>query len=479
VTGGSLVAILLCGACASARTITDVDASADDDGDAGEPDAADVDAADVDAADVDGATIDAPMIDAAIDARPIDAPMIDAAIDAPPVPDDAGTPPPPPPGRVVYREGALQSPITSDLAAGLARIVGQASSVEAVFAKIGDSMTEAASFATCFDGAYDLGAHSELADSRAFYAAGDAAGGSPFSRASLAAKGGWTTQDVLAGGTSPLAQELDALSPRTGLVLLGTNDARYGRSLAAYTRDLWTIVDAMRAHGTIPVLSTLPAMHGDPDGNARALLYNRAIRALAQGRAIPLIDLHLGLDALDNDGIGSDGLHPTVAPNGACVLTSAGLRYGYNVRNWLSLTALDRVRRACHGDVIDNAAPRRAGKGTHAEPFRGSLPITDMIDTRAGELGLDDYACGVSASGHEIVYRVDLSAATTLDVYAITQAPVDVPIAILDGALDAARCIAGGTTQVSASVGPGAVYVVLDSRTVTTEGEAVLVIQPR
>jgi peptidoglycan/LPS O-acetylase OafA/YrhL len=435
----------------------------------------------VDAAPIDTAPADAALPDAApSDAAPRDADSMDAVpVDAAPVdavPVDAA-PPPPPPGHVLYPEGQLHSPITADVALALARIA-QPPATEDVFGKIGDSMTVSASFLACFDGpAVDLGAHGALADTLAYFHAGNAAGATPYARVSLAATGGWTTADVLTGAPSPLDRELAAITPRYGVTLLGTNDVRFGRTLDAFGADLWAIVDRQRACGAISILSTLPAIHGDPDSNARIPLFNRVIRAIAQGRSLPLVDLHLGLSALPGEGISADGIHPTVAPQGACALTADGLGYGYNLRNLLSLEALDRARRARGGEALDATAPRRTGAGSHADPYRGQLPLIDLADTRRGEAGFTSYSCGLTASGHEIVYQLDLPAATAIDAFVVDRDAVDVDVAILDGALAPTACVAGGDHGASATVGPGPVFIVVDSQLLTTEGEFVVVVQ--
>jgi len=387
----------------------------------------------------------------------------------------------PPLGHVVYLEGQLHSPITSDVASDLMRVAMQAPAAENVFGKIGDSITATSNFLACFDGpVVDLDSHAALAGTLAYFQAGDADGTTPYSRISLAATGGWTTADVLAGAPSPLDRELLAITPRYGVTLLGTNDVRYGRAVDDFGADLWAIVDRLRARGAIPILSTLPAMAGDPAGNARIELFGRVIRAIAQGRSLPLIDLHLALSALPGDGLGADGIHPSTAPQGACALTPDGLGYGYNVRNLLSLEALDRARRARLGEALDASAARRAGSGTHADPFRGQLPLADLADTRRGEAGFASYpGCGLTATGREIVYRLDLAAAVAIDAYVIDRDPVavEVEVAILDGSLDASRCVAAGDRGASAMVGPGPVFIVVDSRSPDTEGEFVVVVQ--
>jgi hypothetical protein len=390
---------------------------------------------------------DAAATDGAIDTARSDAVVVDGAM--------------PVAGPVLYPLGHRHSPITAAVAARLAAI-GRASSAANVFAKVGDSITASTSFVTCFDAGYNMGAHGSLAGTRAFFAAGDAAGSTPYDRTSAAATGGWETSDVLAGSPCPLAEEESALSPLYALVMLGTNDNRYGRSPIAYGQDLWTIVDDVIADGTIPILSTIPPVNGDPGTDARVPLFNLIVRAIAQGRQVPLVDFHDELLPLPSRGISDDGLHPTVSPSGACDLTSDGLQYGFNVRNLISLEALDRTRAALAGSPPDASAPVRAGSGTHASPYLATLPLVDLGDTRTGDSGFST-ACG-AASGHAIVYRLDLAAPTTIGVYLIERGSVDVAV----------HLISGGACVSSTTVGPGVVDVVVDSR---TPGEYVLVVE--
>ena len=332
----------------------------------------------------------------------------------------------------------------------------------------------------CFNNNTDLGDHAGLAPTRDYFRGGNAAGATPFARTSLAASGGWTTSDVLAGSPSPLDKELTALDPRYATILLGTNDVRTGRTLDAFGSELWTIVDRTIAQGTIPILSTMPEMHGDTSAPPRIRVFNRVIRAIAQGRSLPLIDFHLAMASLASDGITTDGLHPTVAPEGACALTDNGLAYGYNVRNLLTLQALDRTRRARGGECFDNTAQRRQGHGTHDDPYRSQLPLIDMADARTGEQGFAGFpSCGLTTSGREVVYRIDLTAATAIDAFVVDRDGVDVDVAILSGSLTEGTCVAGGAQTASATVGPGPAYIVVDSKSPATEGEFVVVVQAR
>ena len=379
---------------------------------------------------------------------------------------------------MLYPLGRRHSPITPAVAARLS-LIGHPGSAANVFAKVGDSITAMSSFATCFDHDYTLASHASLETTRAYFGAGDAAGSSPFGRTSLAATGGWQTSDELAGAPCPVDQEEKAITPLYGVVLLGTNDNRYGRSPVAYGHDLWTIVDELIAKGTIPILSTIPPVNGDPSTDARVPLFNLIVRAIAQGRQVPLVDFHDELLPLPNRGIGSDGLHPTVSPSGACDLGDPALQYGFNVRNLITLEALERTRAALSGSPPDASAPTRAGDGSHASPLLGTLPLVDLADTHAGDAGFAQYTCDATPrSGHEIVYKLNVAARTTIDAYLIERGSTDVSVHILTGSLATSACVASGTSTASASVGPGTVYIVVDSTTLATEGEYVLVVEP-
>ena len=382
----------------------------------------------------------------------------------------------PPPARVLYPEGPIQSPITQDMALALKARAQQTSRQDRVFAKVGDSITAATSFLNCFDGAVDLGTHSALSTTLGYFRSGNAGGSSPFSRWSLSAQNGWTTADELAGSPTPLQREVSATSPRYALVMLGTNDLRFARPYDAANGDLWTVVDELLAAGVVPIVSTIPANRDDSSANARVPLYNRFVRAIAQGRGIPLVDYHRAMDALANDGISSDGIHPTVSAQGACKLDDAGLAYGYNVRNLLSLDALDRTRRAVAGEALDGEMPRRLGAGAHADPFRGDLPLIDLGDTRLGDAMLASY-CGLVGGGHEVVYRIDVATTRSITATIVDRGAVEVDVAILEGSLNASACRAAGDRAASATVAAGPVYIVVDTRAASTEGEFLLVVQ--
>ena len=395
---------------------------------------------------------------------------------APDAPANSGDASVPPPGRELYVEGAIQSPITADIASALQAHAQQTSRQDRVFAKVGDSITAASEFLNCFDGSVNLGNNSQLSSTLSYFRGGNAAGTSPFSRFSDSARSGWATYDELMGSPTPLEREVTATSPRYAIVMLGTNDLRFSRTYDAANGDLWTIVDNLLGAGVVPILSTIPANYADASVNARIALYNRFVRAIAQGRGIPLVDYHRAMRALSREGISNDSIHPSVSASGACVLTDAGLAYGYNLRNLLSLEALDRAKRAVAGSALDPDQPRRTGSGTHGDPVRTDLPLIDLGDTRLGDAGLANY-CGLVGSGHEIVYRIDLPASRSLSATIVDRGAVEVDVAILEGALDPNACRAVGDRAASATVAAGPAYIVVDSRAATSEGEFLLVVE--
>jgi hypothetical protein len=275
----------------------------------------------------------------------------------------------------------------------------------------------------------------------------------------------------LTGNPCPLDQELGALAPQIELVLFGTNEIRYGWTFDEAGTHLWDLVDRTIARGVIPVMSTVPANTGYPEANARVPTYNRVVRAIAQGRGVPLVDLYHELAPLANHGISSDGLHPSVAPDGGCVLTSAGLAYGYNVRNLITLEALARTHAALAGVAADASAPLRSGSGTESAPFAGALPLVDLGDTR-GTAASIDHGCGAS-SGHQVVYRVAVSSPTTIDAYVVDRPGTDVDVRIVaDG-----TCVASGDASASASVAAGNVEVIVAATNATNDGEFLLVVE--
>lgn len=231
------------------------------------------------------------------------------------------------------------------------RAAGQARGNRAnVLAKIGDSITESGSFLTDLgEGWYNLGAYAAVEPTIAYFRMQIISGGrNSLNRPSVCAMAGWTAARALEGGaTSPLRTELAATRPAWAVVMYGTNDIDQATPDALQT-NLTRVVEIIEENGTVPILSTIPDRTDSARAGGLALTMNQRIRAIAAARHIPLMDYWAALQPLPARGMDGDGIHPNVYRNmgdaQAGDFTAAGLRYGYNMRNLVTVLSLDRVR---------------------------------------------------------------------------------------------------------------------------------------
>ena len=246
---------------------------------------------------------------------------------------------------------SVHSPMTADVVARMKAVLARGGQADRrAFVKVGDSNTAAPSFLKCFAGAdVKLADHEGLEATRAYFGGRVDALHSSFSRTSLAATAGWLTQQVLAGATPHLDEEIAAVKPAFAVVLLGTNDNRVGGE-EIFVEKIAAVVDRVLAAGVVPILTTVPPRDDAPSMHARVPEQNRVIRELAASRKVPLVDLYAALENLPRHGLSKDGVH--LAPAGTadgtphpCWFRAQDLDKGMNVRNLLTLEALDRARR--------------------------------------------------------------------------------------------------------------------------------------
>ncbi len=377
-------------------------------------------------------------------------------------------------GFVRYPADARHSPITPALADHLVAIAAAApGSGEAVFAKVGDSITVSTSFLHCFAsaGATDLAGRSELEETLAAFRAGDAAGTTPYDRTSAAAGIGWNAGTVLDGAPSPLASEIAAIAPRFAVVMYGTNDVGF-ENPAWYGENLAAVLDQLIAAGVVPVLSSIPPRDDDAAVDALVPLHDAIALGLAEARQIPFMDFHGALLPLAGHGLAPDGVHPNTYPGGGgCALTADGLQYGYNVRNLLALEGLDRARRSLLGQAPDPDGSGRAplaGAGTGGDPLViDGLPFTHAADTSgAAQRELDLYdGCAAEAdeSGPEVVYRLEVTAPTAVHLVLVDGGEVDVDLHLLRGEASTAACVERNDRAIRRTLEPGTWFVVVDT----------------
>jgi hypothetical protein len=231
------------------------------------------------------------------------APRVDAGTDTGGAVDDAGDssdarePDAPEPTEVLPAfDAATEAHVRDLVARGRAR-----GNRHDVVAKIGDSITESASFLMdCGSGWYRLGEHPEVEPTIRYFAARMFDDGrNSLNRASLCATAGWTSGDALQGDPdSPLARELEASRPQWAIVMYGTNDLERS-DVASYRANMARIVDVIEARDVVAVLSTIPPrMDGEPYAS-RVASFNDVVRGLARARHLPLIDYWLALEPID------------------------------------------------------------------------------------------------------------------------------------------------------------------------------------
>ncbi len=174
----------------------------------------------------------------------------------------------------------------------------------------------------------------------------------------MGALSGWKAAHVIEPGSrfweplcgpreTPLECELRIARPEITLIMIGTNDVGV-TSRAVYADQLLHIVRRVQSYGSIAVLSTLPAQRA-ADGVDAAEPYNQIIVDVAVQRQAPLWNFWRALEALPSQGVEPGDIHPNVPPNERSAdFSSAGLRYGMNVRNLTALQVLAELHVILH-----------------------------------------------------------------------------------------------------------------------------------
>jgi GDSL-like lipase/acylhydrolase family protein len=165
---------------------------------------------------------------------------------------------------------------------------------------------------------------------------------------------GLRADELLAGGRSkmpPLAKLLETYQPQVVVLMIGTNDASDGRTVADFQADVDRAVEKILAAGAVCILSTIPP---HPGKMPVVKDYNEALRKLAKARQLPLIDFEQEiLSRRPNDWNGTllvkgdahpsaeqGGTKPTSAPSAENLRNS-----GYLLRGWLSVKKIAEVKR--------------------------------------------------------------------------------------------------------------------------------------
>ena len=259
--------------------------------------------------------------------------------------------------------------------------------------------------------------------------------------------------------------------------MFGSNDiAYYGTGTypvadqaQAYEASLRAITDSLLARGVIPLITTMPP-RTDGDRLRYVPVFSGVARAIAQGRQVPLIDLTRELMALGAPyGLSSDSVHPTCAAyNQCCFFDPASLHHGYNVRNLITLQALDRMQQVFEQGTVslDPGAARLGGDGSRAAPFQVSqLPYGELRDLRQSTFTPDaPLSCpgAPAVAGPQNLYRVVLTRTTSLRALVLGGGANAQRVSLLSGP-SLSTCLRTDSRLVTATLAPGAYYLAVNA----------------
>lgn len=301
-----------------------------------------------------------------------------------------------------------------------------------IFMKVGDSISASTDFLNCFETDevnLSTSGNDSLQAAWQWYLDGQIGTTTSYARQSQATRVSQTASWVLGGDPSPLALEIEAIDPSVALVMFGTNDMYYGGHAApASLKFPWMysqmkrLLEDLMARGIVPILYSIPPYQGAHWQLATLVeSYNVVLRGLAEGKQIPFIDYHARMRDLPGQGLRDDGVHPNTKPNSPCDFTSEGLQYGNNLRNLLTLQALDRVwqvteRNEERDHWEEMVVQGNSESGTLDNPIRtSSSHFSRFDDLRSdGENQFHGIECpgtasSISSQGNEKVFRVTFS----------------------------------------------------------------------
>lgn len=298
-----------------------------------------------------------------------------------------------------------------------------------VFSKVGDSITVSTNFLRPFAGAYNLGQHTALQPAVNFFSP------TSFSRSPLSAGVGWNSADLVRNNFAVLDTEFTEHKPATAIIMIGTNDSGGPNqvNVSAYKARLIDIINYTSSRGIIPILSTLPHLtNSNPQYNTNTELLTQTIKEVSTELGVPLMDYRLATEQINTEarnwGISTDNIHPSVGGGNAGDLSDLPLSEGgYNVRNFVSLCALDAIWKT------------RLGGNSGSVPgdcFTAAQPVTASSCTPPGSSILKN-ACHVNSNlktviqeaanrfnTHPAVILGILSLETTNGVFGVSSAEI-------------------------------------------------------
>lgn len=218
------------------------------------------------------------------------------------------------------------------------------------FSKVGDCMTAAEFFMVPFGvDEYNLAEYADLEATIEYFSVPVRDDGvNAFSNPGLATTSGFNTASVLdpiwanpewcESNESPLSCEYRVVNPAFSIIMFGTNDVMFIDE-ASFDYYLRTIVLETISKNIVPVLTTFPTR---PEYPEKTTLYNQIIISVAEDYDLPLINLWMGLQDLENGGVDElEPIHLSIPVDGQSGDFETNMGYGYTYRNLVTLQALD------------------------------------------------------------------------------------------------------------------------------------------
>ncbi|MFZ9886145.1 MAG: SGNH/GDSL hydrolase family protein [Myxococcota bacterium] len=331
-----------------------------------------------------------------------------------------------PAGGVVYPKGT-HSPVTCAIGETWRQLLAANPSRRAgSFIKVGDSISASHEFLHCFsteDVDLEGQGYGSLVDVHSYFLQPLDSDVSSYNRASLAARASMTAAWALEGDPPPVEAEAQEMSPSYALVMFGTNDLQYaGEDAPADVKYAWmlghmrALIDWHIERAVLPVLYSIPPYRGQYQ-QLRQLIpgYNELLRALAGSRMIPFIDYYTSMSMLPNEGLRADGVHPSADYIRLCRFDEEGLQLGYNLRNLLTLEAINRIWHVTRMDepevLLDETDAASHGVETIDDLLNKpvhELPLAAVLPLRLLPQASLDGTCEAS-SPMSVEWRVQLS----------------------------------------------------------------------